>query len=258
MVAPIGLPFVLLAGVFGLMVGSFLNVCIHRLPRGESVVAPRSRCPSCGAPIRWYDNVPIVSYLVLRGRCRNCRAPIGVRYLAIEIVTGGLFAANAAVFGLTLVLAPRLLLSAVLVALFAIDLEHQILPNVLTLPSLAIGLACSIVLPPGLLDALAGVILGGGVLLVIRWVWLRASGVDAMGLGDVKMLAMVGAFLGWEAVLLVLFLASLTGAAVGVTLAAVGRGTMKTRLPFGTFLGAATVIAALWGTSIVRWYVGLY
>ncbi len=246
------------AGVFGLMIGSFLNVCIHRLPRRESVVAPGSRCPSCATPIAWYDNIPVLSYVILRGRCRRCGVTISARYLTIELVTGVLFAMHAVVFGADPLLAPRLCLAALVIALFAIDFEHQILPNVLTLPGIVIGLVSSVFLPPGVVASLLGAALGAGILLAIRWTWRRAMGVDAMGLGDVKMLAMTGAFLGWQSVLLVLFLGSLTGALAGVSLAVAGRGTMKSRLPFGTFLGAGTIVASLWGDRIITWYLSLY
>ena len=256
---PIEIALPVIAGLFGLMIGSFLNVCIHRLPRQESVVTPRSRCPQCGASIAWYDNIPIFSYLHLGGRCRQCQTPIGARYAYVEAATGVIFVAHAIVIGPDPLLAPRLCLAAIVIALFAIDLEHQILPNAITLPGIAAGLVASLfVHPPDLGASLEGAALGAGVLLAIRWGWRRAAGVDGMGLGDVKMLAMIGAFLGWQAVLLTLFIGSLAGAIVGISLAALGRGTMKSRLPFGTFLGAAALVASLWGTHLVAWYAGWY
>ena len=251
--------FPVVVGLFGLMIGSFLNVCICRLPRRESVVTPGSRCPHCRAPISWYDNIPILSYVLLGGRCRRCRAAIGARYVGVEAATGIIFAGHALVIGPDLLLAPRLCLAAIVIALFAIDLEHQILPNVITLPGIGVGLVASAFLhPPDLVASLEGAALGAGVLLAIRWGWRRATGVDGMGLGDVKMLAMIGAFLGWQGVALTLFLGSLVGAIVGISLALIGRGTMKSRLPFGTFLGAAALVASLWGTGLVEWYAGWY
>lgn len=246
-----------LAAAFGLCIGSFLNVCIHRLPRGESVVSPGSRCPKCGEPIRWFDNLPVLSYLILGGKCRACGAPFSARYLVVELITAVVFAANAAVFEPGLLLAVRLVFAAMLVALFFIDLEHQLLPDAITLPGVVIGVAVSSWAGPGLLSSVAGAALGAAVLLAIRWAWKRAAGVDGMGLGDVKMLAMVGAFLGWQQVWLVLFLASLTGAVVGVSIAVTGRGSMRSRLPFGTFLAVAALIASGWGEHVISWYVGL-
>ena len=242
----------------GLMVGSFLNVCISRLPAGQSVVRPRSRCPACGAAIGWRDNVPIVSYLLLRGRCRACGRSISSRYPLVEALTAMAFALMAALFGGDpVLLASRLIFSALLIALFGTDLETQRLPNALTLPGVAIGFAFSLFGPPGPAASLLGAALGGGILLGIRWVWWRVSGVEAMGLGDVKMLAMIGAFLGWQQVWLVLLLASLSGALVGIALIASGRRSMQSRLPFGTFLAVAAFVAALVGEQLLVWYVGL-
>jgi leader peptidase (prepilin peptidase)/N-methyltransferase len=156
------------------------------------------------------------------------------------------------------VLVSRLCLAALLIALFVIDLEHQLLPDALTLPGLAIGLVSALLWPPGIGASVLGAALGAGILLAIRWIWLRASGVEAMGLGDVKMLAMIGAFLGWQSVWLVLLLASVAGAFVGLALAATGRGTLKTKLPFGTFLAVAALAASLWGRVLLDWYIGLF
>lgn len=248
---------VVIAALFGLCIGSFLNVCIHRLPRRESVVSPGSHCPQCGTAIRWFDNLPVVSYIALGGKCRQCRAPYSMRYLVVEVITAVAFAVVAAVYEPSLLLAVRLIFTAMLVALFFIDLEHQLLPDAITFPGIALGIAASAFAGPGLVPSLAGAALGAGILLAIRWVWKRSTGVDGMGLGDVKMLAMIGAVLGWQQVWLVLFVASLTGAIVGVALAARGRGSMKTRLPFGTFLAVAAFLASCWGEPVINWYVGL-
>jgi leader peptidase (prepilin peptidase)/N-methyltransferase len=252
-------PFgILLAGVFGLMIGSFLNVCISRLPAGESVVFPGSRCPSCSTPIRWYDNLPVVSYLLLRGRCRACGLSISPRYPLIELATGIAFTAQAYTFGDDpLLLAQRLVFTALLVALFGTDLETQRLPNVLTLPGIGVGLAFSLWLPPGIQSSAIGAALGAGILLAIRWAWKAVKGVDAMGLGDVKMLAMIGAFLGWQQVWLVLLLSSFTGAILGIALTATAGRSMQSRLPFGTFLAIAALVASLTGERIIAWYLGL-
>ena len=241
--------------LFGLAVGSFLNVCITRLPADESVVTPGSRCRSCRTPIRWFDNIPAVSYVMLAGQCRQCRSPIGVRYPMVEIATALAFGLQAFVHwpDLPLIFA-RLVLTALLVVLFSTDLETRRLPNLLTIPGTVVGLALSLALPPGFAASVAGVALGGGVLLLLRWIWLRATGVDGMGLGDVKMLAMIGAFLGWQQVIVVLFLASISGAVAGILLVASGR-SMQSSLPFGTFLAIAAFIAALVGDDLFAWYV---
>jgi len=248
---------ILLVAVFGLMIGSFLNVCISRLPRGASVAFPGSHCPSCGAAIRWYDNIPVISYVALNGRCRSCRGSISFRYPMVEVTTGVAFAVQAMVAGDDPVrLAVRLVFTALLIVLFGTDLETQRLPNVLTVPGIALGALFSVWMPPGLIASLTGAALGGGILLGLRWLWRRFTGVNAMGLGDVKMLAMIGAFLGWQQVWLVLLLASLSGSVLGIALIAFRAKTMKSRLPFGTLLAVAAFIASVAGERLLTWYVG--
>jgi leader peptidase (prepilin peptidase) / N-methyltransferase len=244
--------------VFGLSVGSFLNVCIHRLPKKSSIVQPPSSCPHCGYMLRWFDNIPVVSYALLRGRCRKCKAPISIRYPLIELVTMAVFIVHYLVFGLDIILVPRLLFACVLIVLFAIDLEHHLLPNVITLPGIIVGLAFSTMLPPGLTDALIGTLVGGGILWVIGEAYYRYAGQEGMGGGDVKMLAMIGAFLGWQLVILTLVLSSILGSIIGVIVLAVRRGGMKYALPYGTFLSLAALTASLVGGRIVDWYLGLY
>jgi leader peptidase (prepilin peptidase)/N-methyltransferase len=242
----------------GLAVGSFLNVCIHRLPRGQSLNSPPSRCPQCDYRLRWFDNIPVVSYALLAGRCRKCRAQISVRYPIVELVTMALFLLHGAVFGWTAFLIPRLVFACAMVVLFAIDLEHQLLPNAITLPGIVVGLIASSVLPPGIIDALIGAIVGGGVLWLIGEAYFRYSGHEGMGGGDVKMLAMIGAFLGWKLVLVTLVLSSVLGSIIGVIVIAVRKGGMKYALPYGTFLALGALVASLAGEAIVSWYVGLY
>jgi leader peptidase (prepilin peptidase) / N-methyltransferase len=244
--------------LLGLAVGSFLNVCIYRIPRGGSIVRPRSQCPGCGYLLRWYDNVPLLSYFLLRGRCRGCRAPISIRYPIVEVATMAVFVLHVHVFDWTALMAVRLVFACALVVLFAIDLEHQLLPNVITLPGIVAGLVASTMLPPGLRDALIGTIVGGGVLWLIGEAYYRYAGQEGMGGGDVKMLAMVGAFLGWQLVLVTLVLSSVAGSLIGLLVIASRRGGMKYALPYGTFLALGALAASLAGDQIVAWYVGLY
>jgi leader peptidase (prepilin peptidase)/N-methyltransferase len=241
----------------GLCYGSFLNVCIYRLPRGGSLLRPRSRCPGCDYQLRWYDNIPVISYLLLWGRCRRCRSRINLRYPIVEILTAVVFAAHYEVFGLTALMAVRLLFACALIVLFAIDLEHQILPNTITLPGIVAGLIFSLAFPPGIFDALLGVLLGGGVLWLVGEAYYRVAGQEGMGGGDVKMLAMVGAFLGWKQVILTLIVSSITGSLLGLLLILWRRGSMKQALPFGTFIALGALLSSLVGERIVQWYTGM-
>jgi leader peptidase (prepilin peptidase) / N-methyltransferase len=254
-----GPALLVMLGVLGLMVGSFLNVCISRIPAGESVVTPRSRCPQCRTPIAGYDNIPVVSYLILRGRCRTCGLAISPIYPTVEAVTALAFIGQGLVVGDNLpLLGVRLIFTGMLIVLFGTDLQTMRLPNVITLPGIAIGLACSAVLPPGLQSSVVGAALGAALPWAIRWAWMRITGVDAMGLGDVKMLAMIGAFLGWQQVWVVLFLGTLCGAVVGIALLGLQKRSLASKLPFGTFLALAAYVASLVGEPLVRWYVGMY
>jgi leader peptidase (prepilin peptidase) / N-methyltransferase len=242
-------------GTFGLCVGSFLNVCIYRLPTGGSVVRPASRCPGCGQSLAWWDNIPVFSYVALRGKCRTCRLPISARYPIVEILTAAIFLAHWYAFGATPLLFVRLLFASALIVLFAIDLEHQILPNVITLPGIVLGFLFSWLVPPGPVMSLAGIALGGGLLWAISEAWFRLRHVEAMGFGDVKMLAMVGAFLGVKMVILTFILSSMIGGVVGIALIATRRADMGTKVPFGTMLAVAALVASLWGERLVSWYL---
>lgn len=250
--------FTVFIGLWGLCIGSFLNVCIHRLPLKQSVVTPRSRCPHCGYLLTWYDNVPLASYAILGGRCRSCRAPISLRYPFVEALTGAIFVWHVIVFGLTPLLAVRLAFACALIVLFAIDLEHQILPDRITLPGIVVGVLCSVVLPPGPIMSLAGLVVGGGILWGIAELWYRLRKVDAMGFGDVKMLAMVGAFLGLPLVLVTFVLATMMGGVVGVVLIATRRANMATAVPFGTMLAVAALIASVYGDPLLAWYLSRF
>ena len=244
--------------VFGACVGSFLNVCIYRLPRKESLLWPGSRCTSCGRSLSWYENLPIVGWLALGGRCRTCRASVSWMYPAVETITALTFLSGYLLYGLTPLAVVRILFACALIVLFVTDLQHKILPNVITLPGIAVGFACSLFLPPGWRDSLIGIVAGGGVLFAIAETYYRVRGQEGLGMGDVKLLGMIGAFLGWKLVLLTLVFASFTGSVFGVALIAVGRGNMKYALPFGTFLAVGALVSAIWGTPIVDWYFGFY
>lgn len=238
--------------LLGAVVGSFLNVVVARLPRKESLVAPGSRCRECGAPIRWCDNVPLLSYCRLKGRCRECRSPIGWRYPLVEGTTGAVFTMGALSFGMVLDLLPALLFLSALVAVTAIDLEHQLIPDLITLPGIAAGFLSSLIVSrPDWKESLMGIALGGGILLIV--ILLSGGG---MGGGDMKLAAMMGAFLGWKLTLVALFLGVLLGGLVAVLLLASGRRGRKDPVPFGPFLAAGSAASLFWGEGILRWYLG--
>lgn len=246
------------AAFFGLCIGSFLNVVIYRLPLGQSVVSPPSRCRNCGYRLRWFDNIPVASWLLLKGRCRQCGTAVSWQYPVVELITAALFVLTVWLTPFGPLLATRLLLVCILIVLFGIDLEHQILPNVITLPGIALGLLLSTIAPPGILDAAIGALLGGGILYAIAaayYLWRREEG---MGMGDVKMLAMIGAFLGWKAVLVTLVLASFSGALIGIAMLAGQKGDMKFALPFGTFLSLGALLAMFAGDPLISWYAGFF
>ena len=256
MTSPAGL--IALAGLFGAIIGSFLNVVIYRLPLGQSLVTPPSRCRKCGYSLRWFDNIPILSWAALRGRCRKCGVSVSWQYPVVELVAAILFALVVWTTPVGPLLFARLILVCILIVLFGIDLEHQILPNTITLPGIAIGLIFSTVAPPGLRDAIIGALLGGGILYGIAaayYLWRREEG---MGMGDVKMLAMIGAFLGWKSVLVTLVFASFSGALIGMAMMAVQRGGMKYALPFGTFLALGALVAMFVGEPFIAWYAGFF
>jgi leader peptidase (prepilin peptidase)/N-methyltransferase len=259
-----------ITAAYGLVIGSFLNVVIHRLPRGQSLLRPRSSCPACGAAIAWYDNVPVLSYLALGGRCRHCRAPISPRYPLVELATAGLLVAVVVGFGVTVEGLAAALFVLLLLALAMIDLEHHLLLDVLTVPGIAIALLFaplggSLLGPLGgtvlassgrTVSALAAALLGGAVGALVPYAVIVAyrmiRGAEGMGLGDVKFLSMVGTFLGWKGVLLSIGLGSLLGAAVGLGLIVAGRGRRDTELPFGTFLAAGALLTLFLGPPLMR------
>jgi leader peptidase (prepilin peptidase)/N-methyltransferase len=273
------------AGVFGAIIGSFLNVVVHRVPLEESIVFPNSRCPSCGMAIAFYDNIPVVSYIVLGAKCRHCKTGISFRYPAVELLTAALFVAVAWHDGLSAALPFDLVFASALLALVFIDAEHMILPNVITYPGIVFAVVARIVIPylsgtphfddlpslsqgalagmplwvTSLVGALIGALLGGGSLWLMGWTWEKLRGIEAMGLGDVKMMFMVGAYLGWRLTILTIFIGVFSGSFIGIFLMVrSGQRNMQMLLPFGVFLGLGAIAALLFGAPIVEWYAGQF
>lgn len=256
--------------VFGLIVGSFLNVCIHRIPREQSIVSPPSACPGCGAGIKPWDNIPLVSYFILlRGKCRSCKTPISLRYPLVEAANGLLYYVTFLQFGIGWHLPLLLLFVSAMIVIIFIDIDFQIIPDVITLPGMPLGvLAASFLLPDpfltftttqggiafeivGIVNSLIGLALGFGLFYLIA---VLSKG--GMGGGDIKMMGMVGAFLGWKAVLLTTFIGSLTGAVVGLSLMALSKAGRKTKIPFGPYLALGSLVSLFFGAPILRWYLG--
>ncbi len=266
----------------GAVIGSFLNVVIHRLPAEESIVFPNSACPKCQSKIKAYDNIPILSWLILGGKCRNCKNPISFRYPAVELLTALLFVLFFWRFDLTPILPVYLVFAAAIVSLVFIDAEHMILPNAITYPGIVFAFLVRGIFPVvfgasyftdlnyapfakmtdapvwmvSLLGAVLGALAGGGSLWLIGKLWKLVRGIDGMGLGDVKMMLAVGALLGWRLTLLTLFLSAATGAVGGIIFMAVKREKdLQTQIPFGIFLGVGSLIAVLFGDAMIHWYI---
>ena len=263
----------IIAFLFGASIGSFLNVVIYRLPRNESIVSPRSHCTSCNEFIAWYDNVPILSYLILRGRCRHCGAEFSARYALVEALTGG--------FAVLLVLVPvldmRIIMPALntkylvmisvpyfiwvssLIAASFIDIDYQIIPDRISLGGIPIGFLVATFLNPavGLKSSLLGIAVGGGSLLVVALGYWAVTRKEGMGMGDVKLMGMLGAWLGWGSIPFILIVASLVGAVIGVAIMVKGRGGFKAKVPFGPFLAGAAVLYLFLGRQIIDLYLGM-
>jgi leader peptidase (prepilin peptidase)/N-methyltransferase len=241
----------------GLVIGSFVNVVIARVPTGRSLWRPGSSCPACGAAVAWHDNIPVVSFILLGGRCRNCRAAISWRYPAVELTTAGLFALAYARFGLTAEFGLAAALLAALVAVTAIDLQHQVIPDAITLPGIAIGFLGNLATGRiGWLDSALGILVAGGIFWVVLQGSLLILGQEGMGGGDVKLGAMLGAFLGWKPGLLAVFLAVVVGGLVALGLLGLKVAGRKDPIPFGPFLAAAGAATLLWGDALMAWYLG--
>lgn len=239
--------------VLGAAIGSFLNVCIFRLPAKTSIVKPRSQCPYCHHPIRFYDNIPLISFIFLQGKCRDCDAAISWRYPLVELITALLALVLFIKFGLSLKFLVFFIFIAVLIVITFIDLDHQIIPDILTLPGIPISLLAAVFLA-GVpwLDALLGVLIGGGILFLIAAVYELISKREGMGGGDIKLLAMIGGFLGWKSLIFILLFSSFAGAIVGIAAMIIKKQDMKYAVPFGPFLSAAVVAYIFWGDSFTR------
>lgn len=245
--------------VFGSIIGSFLNVCIYRIPAGLSVVSPPSRCPNCGASIRWFQNIPIFSYLILGGKCGSCGVKISLRYPMVETLTGVLFVLVFFYFSLSLAMLVYLLFVAALVVITFIDLDHQIIPDVISLPGIVVGFLCSFAIPwLTWSDSLLGILLGGGSLWLVAVLYELLTKKEGMGGGDIKLLAMIGAFLGWKAILPIIFFSSLIGSLVGVPLMLVKKADSKLAIPFGPFLALGALVYLFWGPQLIAWYLAFY
>ncbi len=247
----------LMVFVFGLCVGSFLNVCIYRLPAGVSIVFPGSRCPYCEHPIRAYDNVPILGWLLLRGRCRHCKHPIALRYPMVELLTGLTALACLLRFGPKPPALVYFLFCAALIVVAFIDIDHQIIPNAISLPGIPIGLGLSFFLPQlRFVDAVLGALVGGGSLYLVAWLYSLIKGLDGMGGGDIKLLAMIGTFVGWKGVIFTIFIGSVTGTAAGVAqMVARRKLNGKLRIPFGPFLAIGAMAYVFYGRELILWYL---
>ena len=243
--------------MFGMCIGSFLNVCIYRLPSSMSIIKPsRSFCPQCKSAIKFYDNIPVFSYIWLKGRCRNCKASISLRYPLVELITGILAIAILFLFGLTLEgLVYFIFISSLLVITF-IDIDHKIIPDIITLPGIPIGLLASFVLPAmTFISSLVGLLVGGGSLLLVAWVYSLITHKEGMGGGDIKLLGMIGAFLGWKGVIFTIFAASLTGTLVGIIVMLQKGKNLKFAIPFGPFLSIGAMSYVFFGEKVLFWYL---
>ncbi len=245
--------------LFGAMVGSFLNVCILRMPKGESIIFPGSHCPLCQTPIRFYDNLPLLSYLLLGGKCRHCKTSISIQYPIVEGITALSALLLWIKFGVSLSYLIYFSFTAALIIITVIDLYHQIIPDVISLPGIGVGLLGALVVPQvTFLNALIGVIVGGGSLFLVATIYQWLFKREGMGGGDVKLLAMIGAFLGWKAVLLTILLSSFVGSVVGIILILIKGRDFKYAIPFGPFLALGAVISLFLGEEMIRWYLYLH
>jgi leader peptidase (prepilin peptidase)/N-methyltransferase len=244
------------AFIFGICIGSFLNVCIFRLPAGKSIVHPPSSCPGCNAAIRFYDNIPVLSWFILRGQCRNCHAPIAFRYVMVELLGGFMAVCVYLRFGPSVQGIIYFGFIAALLVITFIDIDYHIIPDVISLPGILLGFAASFFIPTlNWMDSLLGILAGGGSLYAVAWGYERITGKEGMGGGDIKLLGMIGAFIGWQGVLLTIFMGSAIGTLVGLIDMRVKKKNMKMRIPFGPFLALGAIIHLFLGNELIAWYL---
>jgi len=244
-------------GLLGLIVGSFSNVCIYRIPRNESIVYPASHCPKCHTTIKPIDNIPLLSYILLRGRCRHCKSKISIRYPIVEFLTGFIYIIIYLIYGLSYQTLIYIILSSALIIITFIDLNEQIIPDVISLPGIVIGFILSFFVPYiSFINSALGIVVGGGIILIIGLGGSVIFKKEAMGGGDVKLAAMIGAFLGWKYIIVSLFLGFFLGAVTGIILIITKIKKREDVVPFGPFIVLGSLITLLWGEQIISWYLG--
>jgi leader peptidase (prepilin peptidase)/N-methyltransferase len=248
---------IFLVFVLGLIIGSFINVCIYRIPRNESVIYPASHCPKCRTKIKPIDNIPLLSYILLKGRCRNCGSKISIQYPVVEFLTGLIYLIIYLIYGLSIQSLVYIILSSALIIIAFIDLQKQMIPDVISLPGIVIGLILSFIVPYiSFINSALGALVGGGIILIIAWVGSIIFKKEAMGGGDVKLAAMIGAFLGWRYTIISLFLGFFLGALIGIILIIMKIKKREDAIPFGPFIALGSIITLLWGEKILLWYLG--
>jgi leader peptidase (prepilin peptidase) / N-methyltransferase len=242
----------------GLCVGSFLNVCIYRLPNEASIIRPRSMCPQCKNPIPFYDNIPVLSYLLLMGKCRSCKTFIPIRYPLVELLTGLLALSVYATYGLSYEWLIYFTFIAALIVITFIDIDHQIIPNIISLPGIPIFFLATYFLPDmTFVKSLIGILVGGGSLYLVAWGYHAFTGKEGMGMGDVKLLAMIGALVGWKGVLFTIFVGSAIGCVVGIFVMLRTQKNMKLAVPFGPFLSIGAITHLFFGPELIYWYLNI-
>lgn len=243
--------------ILGLIVGSFSNVCIYRIPRNESIIFPASHCPKCHSPIKPVDNIPLLSYILLKGRCRNCKSKISIQYPIVEFLSGLIYLIIYLTYGLSIQTLVYIILSSALIIIAFIDLNEQIVPDIISLPGIVAGLVLSFFVPYiSFIDSASGIVVGGGIILIIGLAGSAIFKKEAMGGGDVKLAAMVGAFLGWRYIIISLFLGFFLGALAGIILIISKIRSREDAVPFGPFIVLGSLITLLWGEKIITWYIG--
>ena len=248
---------IILIFILGLIVGSFSNVCIYRIPRNESIIFPASHCPKCRSNISLKDNIPLISYILLKGRCRNCKNKISIQYPIVELLTGLTYLIIYLIYGLSIQSLIYIILSSALIIIAFIDLNEQIVPDVISLPGIVVGFIISFFVPYiSFINSALGVIVGGGIILIIGLAGSVIFKKEAMGGGDVKLAAMIGAFLGWRYIIISLFLGFFLGALAGIILILSKIKSREDTVPFGPFIALGSMITLLWGEKIISWYIG--